>query len=322
MLAEQLWWSGSDDPDRADHTSKQKKEDPGNWDALNLSPPAFHVLLFPAQTLLFLRHLPSSQPSSTWDQPQCLRDEHTANNLRCLSKEVRSFPHTVGTWNLLLCLLRRCQKNILICNLWLEEWQTDRHMCRVHICFPALDLRSTAELRRESKRKAALQQMVLLKEPRWNSLCYKCSLVFFQTPVGSGPPAGLHSNVLRPNEYISMHARLSDECSHLTLSYQTDWDSGKNNELSWELFWKETVITGCVIGHLRWLYWDYEFSLKTQFQGLLFGGSGVTIRKAFHESEPEQKHYFSNPRPPLLLPCLSRTSVWVHLNVLLAIHIN
>lgn len=215
----------------------------------------------------FLQHLPSSQPPSTWDEPHSLRDEHTANNLWCLSKEARSFLHTLGTFFLPLSLLLHCQKNILICNLWLEEWQTDRHMCTVHICFPALDLRSTVELQRESERKAALQQMVLLKELRWNSLCYKCSLVFFETPIGSGSPAGLRSNVQRPNECIGMHTHthtlgylMNGLTCLLALSYWTNWVPVKANKLPLELFRNQTVIIGLVIWHFRWLYWDYEFS--------------------------------------------------------------
>lgn len=188
--------------------------------------PSFSSPHFPSPhpvPLYFLQHLPSSPSPSTWDESS--RDEHTANNLWCLSKEVRSGLHTLGTFFLPLSLLQVCQKNILICNLWLKEWQRDRHMCTVHICFPALDLRSTVELQRESKRKAALQQMVLLKELRWNSLCYKCSLVFFETPVGSGSPAGLRSNVLRPNECIGMHTHththlLCDEWSHLSSGFE------------------------------------------------------------------------------------------------------
>lgn len=204
---------------------------------------------------------------STWDEPQSLRNEHTANNLWCLSQEVRSFLHTLGTFFLPISLLRCCQKNILICNLWLEEWQTDRHMCTVHICFPALDLWSTVELQRESERKAALQQMVLLKEPRWNSLCYKCSLVFFETPIGSGSPAGLRSNVLRPNECISMHTHthtcLSDEWSHLSslrFFEQTAFQSRLIN-----CRWNQAVIIDLVIWHFRWLNWDFKFSLIIQY---------------------------------------------------------
>lgn len=145
-------------------------------------------------------------------------------------------------------------------------------MCTVHICFPALDLWSTVELQRE-QRKAALQQMVLLKELRWNSLCYKCSLVFFETPIGSGSPAGLRSNVLRPNECTGMPTHkytlgylMNGLTCLLALIYWTNWVPVKDNELALEMFWNQPVIIGLVIWHLGWLHWDYEFSLTIQYK--------------------------------------------------------
>lgn len=131
---------------------------------------------------------------------------------------------------------------------------SDRHMCTAHICFPALDLRSTAELWKESDRKTALQQMVLLKELRWNSLCYKCSLVFSETPIGSGSPAGLLSNV---------QSQMSAEgCTHihtlylmngftclLLLTYSTSRAPVRANKLSWELFCNQIEIMVLVIWH-------------------------------------------------------------------------
>lgn len=85
----------------------------------------------------------------------------------------------------------------------MADRQTHVHSAHLFSCsWPTTERRATE---RESQRKAALQQMVLLKELRWNSLCYKSSLVFFETPIGSGPPAGLRSNVLRPNECIDTH---------------------------------------------------------------------------------------------------------------------
>lgn len=170
-----------------------------------------------------------------------------------------------------LSLLLHCQKNILICNLWLEQWQTDRHMCTVHICFPALDLRSTVELWRESERKAALQQMVLLKELRWNSLCYKCSLVFFETPIGSGSPAGLRSNVLRPNECIAMHTHtrlgiwwMVSPVGSLWVIEQTQFQFRLINCL-WNCCGMRLKLLVLSFWHSGWLYWGYEFSLTIQY---------------------------------------------------------
>lgn len=127
----------------------------------------------------------------------------------------------IFSFSFLLC----CQKNILICNLWLEEWQTDRHMCTVHICFPALDLRSTVELQRRGG--GDYNRWFSLRS--WDeTLCVASALwsFFSESPIGSGSPAGLHSNVLRPIEYMGMRAYSHmhtqffgylDVCSHLFL---------------------------------------------------------------------------------------------------------
>jgi len=129
--------------------------------------------------LHFPQHLPSSQSPSTWDERQASRDGHSANNLWCLSKEVGSILHTSGTFFLPLSHLWRCQKNILICNLWLEKWQTDRHMCTLHICFPALDPRSTVELRRERARERLLYNRWFSLRSRDETLCVTSALWSF-----------------------------------------------------------------------------------------------------------------------------------------------
>lgn len=97
-------------------------------------------------------HTYTPQPLSTWDELKSSRDEHTANNLWCLSKEVRSGLHTLGTLFLPLSLLHCCQKNILICILWLEEWQTDRqtHVHGAHLfscSWPTIDCRAAERVR-------------------------------------------------------------------------------------------------------------------------------------------------------------------------------
>lgn len=135
-----------------------------------------------------------------------------------------------------------------------KHGQTDT--CAQHtFVFPALDLRSTAELWKESNRKTALQQMVLLKELRWNSLCYKCSLVFSETPIGSGSPAGLLSNV--------QSQMTAEGCTHihtllylmngftclLLLTYSTSRAPVRANKLSLELFCNQIEIMVLVIWH-------------------------------------------------------------------------
>lgn len=85
----------------AGHASKQQEEDYLTAKPRCLNCPSFSSPHFPSPhpvSLHFPQHLPSTQTQSTWDEPQSLRDEHTANNLWCLSKEVRSFLHTLGTF--------------------------------------------------------------------------------------------------------------------------------------------------------------------------------------------------------------------------------
>lgn len=80
----------------------------------------------------------------------------------------------------LFFLLGCSQKNIVICNLWLEEWQTDRHMCTAHICFLALDLRSTARaMAREGERERLPYNRWFSLRSRDETLCVTSALWSF-----------------------------------------------------------------------------------------------------------------------------------------------
>ena len=64
---------------------------------------------------------------STWDEPQSSKDEHIANNLWCLSKEVRSGLHTLGTFFLPLSLFCTAAKRTFwyVISGWRNGRQTD-----------------------------------------------------------------------------------------------------------------------------------------------------------------------------------------------------
>lgn len=147
----------------------------------------------------------------------------------------------------------------------MADRQTHVHSAHLFSCSWPTTERSATE--RESQRKAALQQMVLLKELRWNSLCYKSSLVFFETPIGSGPPAGLRSNVLRPNECIDTHTLLSIWCIVspvflLWIIEQTEFQLRLIN-CPWNSSGTRPKLPDSSFD--RWLHWDYEFSIIIQY---------------------------------------------------------
>ena len=133
--------------------------------------------------------------------------------------------------------------------------QTHVHSAHLFSCsWPMIDCRA-AEKEQET---AALQQMVLLTELRWNSLCYKCSLVFFWDSNRFSFPcwASFQCTEAKSVQCRGMRAHthtlgylMNGLTCLLALSYWTNRVPVRANKLSLELFCNQI---------LELWFWSYD----------------------------------------------------------------
>lgn len=125
-----------------DSIGRSRKKQEGGWnkrvETSSCLPPNSPSLsfphFFPSPHLLLLHFLPPpSHPVTLHPLEMCssLQEMNTLQTIYGASprkSNLASIPSGLFFFfffSLPLSLLRHCQKNILICNLWLEEWQTD-----------------------------------------------------------------------------------------------------------------------------------------------------------------------------------------------------